>query len=153
MHLGNLRTLVSLGDVYSKVVKATWKCTRIIQQFSFAVGHFINDVARLLMFSYGLVFLMKVVNMSPSNVGWIIVFSRVTNAIIFRPIAGYLCDKVSIPVLSRRHGNRKSWHLIGTVYVLAFYQLFGLQQRAKPMGTNRVLWHSQHIGMDIYNLN
>lgn len=96
-------------------VGATRKRTRIIRQFSFAVGHVINDVTLLLMLSYQLVFLMKVVNMSPSNAGWIMVFSRVTNAIIFRPIAGYLCDKVSIPVLSRRHGKRKSWHLIGTV--------------------------------------
>jgi len=91
------------------------KRTRIFQHLSFGVGHVINDAARVLMVSYHLVFLIKAVNMSPSNVGWIIVFSRITNAFIFRPIAGYLCDKVSIPLLSRRHGNRKSWHLIGTV--------------------------------------
>ena len=96
-------------------VKATRKRTRIIRQFSFAVGHVINDVTRLLMLSYRLVFLMKAVNMSPSNAGWIIVFSRVSNAIIIRPIAGYLCDKVPIPILSSRQGKRKSWHLIGTV--------------------------------------
>ena len=95
--------------------KATRKRTLIIRQFSFAVGHVINDVTRLLMLSYRLVFLMKVVNMSASNAGWIMVFSRVSNAIIIRPIAGYLCDKVSIPVLSHRHGKRKSWHMIGIV--------------------------------------
>ena len=46
---------------------------------------------------------------------WIILFTRVTFAVIVRPMAGYLCDKVSIPVLSRRHGKKKSWHLIGIV--------------------------------------
>ena len=96
-------------------VEATRKRIRILQQFSFGVGHVINDVTRLLMLSYRLVFLMKVVNMSASNAGWIVVFSRVSNAIIIRPIAGYMCDKISIPVLSRRHGKKKSWHLIGTV--------------------------------------
>lgn len=96
-------------------VEATQKRTRIIQQFSFAVGHVINDVTLLLMLSFRLVFFMKVVNMSASNAGWIMLSSRVTNAIVIRPIVGYLCDKVSIPVLSRRHGKRKSWHLIGTV--------------------------------------
>lgn len=96
-------------------IEATRKRTHIIQQFSFGVGHVINDVTRLLMISFRLVFLMKVVRMSASNTGWIILFSRVTNAAIFRPMAGYLCDKVSIPVLSRRHGKKKSWHLIGTV--------------------------------------
>ena len=96
-------------------IEATRKRTHIIQQFSFGVGHVINDVTRLLMISFRLVFLMKVVRMSASNAGWIILFSRVTNAVIFRPMAGYLCDKVSIPVLSRRHGQKKSWHLIGTV--------------------------------------
>ena len=96
-------------------VEATRKHTHIIQQFSFGVGHVINDVTRLLMISFRLVFLMKVVAMSASNAGWIILFGRVTNAVIFRPMAGYLCDKVSIPVLSRRHGKKKSWHLIGIV--------------------------------------
>ena len=96
-------------------IEATRKRTHIIQQFSFGVGHVINDVTRLLMMSFRLVFLMKVVRMSASNAGWIILFSRVSNAVIFRPMAGYLCDKVSIPVLSRRHGKKKSWHLIATV--------------------------------------
>lgn len=96
-------------------VETSRKRTRIFRQFSYGVGHVINDVTRLLIQSFRLVFLMKVVNMSASNAGWIIVFSRVTNAFIIRPMVGYLCDKVFIPVLSRRHGKRKSWHLIGTV--------------------------------------
>ena len=95
--------------------EAKRKRTHIIQQFSFVVGHVINDVTRLLLMSFRLVFLMKVVRMSASNAGWIVLFSRVIIAVIFRPMAGYLCDKVSIPVLSRSHGKKKSWHLIGTV--------------------------------------
>ena len=96
-------------------VEATRKRRHIIQQFCFGVGHVINDVTRLLMISFRLVFLMKVVGMSASNAGWIILFIRVTSAVILRPMAGYLCDKVSISVLSRRHGKKKSWHLIGIV--------------------------------------
>ena len=96
--------------------EAKRKRTHIIQQFSFVVGHVINDVTRLLLMSFRLVFLMKVIRMSASNAGWIELFSRVIIAVIsFRPMAGYLCDKVSIPLLSRRHGKKKSWHLIGTV--------------------------------------
>ena len=100
------------------------KRTHIIQQFSFGVGHVINDVSRLLMMSFRLVFLMKVVRMSASNAGWIVLFSHVIIAVIFRPMAGYLCDKVSIPVLSRRHGKKKSWHLIGTVLQVVSMPLF-----------------------------
>ena len=106
--------------------EATRKRTRIIQQLTFGVGHVLNDATCLLMFSYRLIFWMKVVNMSPSNAGWIMVFSDVMEVFIYQPIAGYLCDKVSIPVLSRRHGKRKSWHLMGTVLqVVSTPLLFG----------------------------
>ena len=106
--------------------EATRQRTRIIQQLSFGVGHVINDASRLLMSSYRPFFWMKAVNIFPSNVDWIVVFSHVIEAFIILPIAGYLCDKVSIPVLSRRHGKRKSWHLIGTVMqVVSMPLLFG----------------------------
>ena len=105
-------------------IEATRKRTHIIRQFSIGMGHVINDVSRLLMTSFRLVFLMKVVRMSASNAGWIILFTRVISSVIFRPMAGYLCDKVPIPVLSRRHGKKKSWHLIGIVLQVGSMPLF-----------------------------
>ena len=96
-------------------VETSRKRTQIFRQFSYGVGHVINDATRLLVQSFRLVFLMKVVNLSASNAGWILIFSRVTNAFILKPLVGYVCDKVSIPILSRWQGKRKSWHFIGTV--------------------------------------
>lgn len=89
--------------------------TPFLQQISFGVGHVIFDVANLLLSSYRLVFLMRVVGLSASNAGWITLYSRFLGALIIRPMAGYLCDKVNIPVLSRKHGKKMTWHLTGTV--------------------------------------
>ena len=100
-------------------VEASQNRTSFFQQFSCGVGHVINDVTIRLLASFRLVFLMKVVGMSASNVGWLTLYSFFVGGIVFRPIVGYLCDKVNIPVLSRKHGKRKSWHLIGT-FLTAF---------------------------------
>ena len=98
--------------------------TPFLQQFSFGVGHVIFDVANLMLSSYRLVFLMKVVGLSSSNAGWIILYSRWLGALIIRPMAGYLCDKINVPFMSRKHGRKMTWHLIGTVLTAVSMPLF-----------------------------
>ncbi|XP_068709763.1 major facilitator superfamily domain-containing protein 12-like isoform X1 [Montipora foliosa] len=93
------------------------------RQFACGVGHVINDVTRRLLSSTALVFLMKVVNMSAANSGWIILYTRLIGALVFRPLVGFLCDRVYIPVLSRKLGKRKSWHLIGSAVTVIFVPL------------------------------
>ncbi|KAL9983319.1 hypothetical protein ACROYT_G005468 [Oculina patagonica] len=105
-------------------VEASRNRTPFFQQISFGVGHVIYDVTRLLLSSYRLVFLMKVVGLSASNAGWITLYSRFLSALVIRPMAGYLCDKVNIPVLSRKHGKKMTWHLIGTVLTAVSMPLF-----------------------------
>lgn len=96
-------------------VDASRNRTPFFHQFSCGVGHVINDVTRRMLASFRLIFLMKVVGMSATSAGWITLYSFFVGAIIFGPLAGYLCDKVNIPVLSRKQGKRKSWHLVGTM--------------------------------------
>ena len=105
-------------------VEASRNRMPFIQQISFGVGHVIYDVIRLLLSSYRLVFLMKVVGLSASNAGWITLYSRFVSALIIRPIGGYVCDKVNVPVVSRKHGRKMTWHLIGTVLTAVSMPLF-----------------------------
>ncbi|XP_066024041.1 major facilitator superfamily domain-containing protein 12-like [Pocillopora verrucosa] len=86
-----------------------------LQQFSCGVGHVINDVTRRLLQSFRMIFLMRVVGISATNAGLITLYSFFAGALLFAPTAGFLCDKVKIPVLSRRLGKKKSWHLFGTI--------------------------------------
>ena len=84
----------------------------------------INDVTRRMLQSFRLVFLMKVIGISATNAGLLTLYSLFAGAIIFSPIAGFLCDRVKIPILSRKHGKRKSWHLIGSVVAAVSVPLF-----------------------------
>ncbi|XP_029203899.2 major facilitator superfamily domain-containing protein 12-like isoform X1 [Acropora millepora] len=90
---------------------------------AYGVGQVINDATRRLLSSTGLVFLMKVVRLSAPNAGWIILYTRLIGALILRPVVGYLCDRVHIPVLSQVLGKRKSWHLVGIIVTVIFVPL------------------------------
>ncbi|XP_066027607.1 major facilitator superfamily domain-containing protein 12-like [Pocillopora verrucosa] len=86
-----------------------------LQQFSCGVGHVINDVTRRLLQSFRMIFLMRVVGISATYAGLFTLYGFFAGALLFAPMAGFLCDKVKIPVLSRRLGKKKSWHLFGTI--------------------------------------
>ena len=94
------------------------------QQVSFVIGNVISDVTRLLLSSYRLVFLMRVVGLSASNAGWLTLYARFLSALIIRPLAGFLSDKVNIPVVSRKHGKKMTWHLVGTILTAVSIPLF-----------------------------
>ena len=83
-----------------------------------------NDFTRMVLSSFRLIFLMKVVSVSAANAGWLIFYTRFVGALVFRPIVGYMCDRVYIPVLSQKLGKRKSWHLVGSVLTVVFVPLF-----------------------------
>lgn len=88
--------------------------TPAFQRFACGVGHVINDVIIQLLFSFRLVFFMKVLDISASNAGWLIFYGLASHGAI-SPLSAFLVDKINIPFLSRKLGKRKSWHLIGTV--------------------------------------
>jgi len=98
--------------------------TSYFQQISCGVGHVMNDFTRRLLSLFRLIFLMKVVSLSATNAGWLVLYSRFVGALIFRPIVGYVCDSVYIPVLSHKLSKRKSWHLAGSLLTVVFVPLF-----------------------------
>ena len=100
------------------------KLPGIARHISFGAGQVIYEVSRLLSSSYKLVFLMRVAGLSASNAGWEILCSRFFSAFIARPLAGFLCDKVHIPVLSRKRGKKMTWHLVGTILTAVSIPLF-----------------------------
>ena len=107
--------LLVFADVNMEIEKNPERGMSYLQQFSCGVGHVINDVTRRLLQSFRMIFLMRVVGISATNAGLITLYSLFVGALIFAPMAGFLCDKVKIPVLSRRLGKKKSWHLFGTI--------------------------------------
>lgn len=88
--------------------------TPALQRFACGVGNVINDIIRQLLFSFRLVFFIKVLDLSASNAGWLILYGQVSHAAI-SPLCAFLVGKINIPFLSCKIGRRKSWHLIGTV--------------------------------------
>ena len=98
------------------------------QLLSCGVGSFYNDLVNKVMLSFGLVYYMKVAEISSSHAGLVLVSGQIGN-FIGNFLFGYCCDKVDVPFLSRVQGRRKAWHLIGTIltavcFVLAFSRCF-----------------------------
>ena len=90
------------------------KGLNIKQRLSCGVGHVFNDLFRHLYMSFEIVFLMQVVELPAFQAGMILLITQVVEA-FFSLLIGYLCDRVDIPLISKRMGRRKSWHLAGTL--------------------------------------
>lgn len=86
-------------------------------------GHVIDDILRQLLFSFTLVFFMKVLSLSAANAGWLILQKELTH-VVFSPLCAFLVDRMNIPVLSRKLGRRKSWLLIANIVEIVFIPLF-----------------------------
>lgn len=101
---------------------------QVKKRLSCAVGNVFNDLYRQLLHSFELLFFMKVVELSASEAGLMLLIGQIADA-VFSPITGYLGDHVNIPFLSKRIGRRKSWHFLATVLMavalpLLFNQCF-----------------------------
>lgn len=90
------------------------KGLNIKQRLSCGVGHVFNDLFRHLYMSFEIVFLMQVVELPAFQAGMILLITQIVEA-FFSLLIGYLCDRVDIPLISKRMGRRKSWHLVGTL--------------------------------------
>ena len=97
--------------------------TPAIQRFCCGVGHVIDDILRQLLFSFRLVFFMKVLSLSAANAGWLILQKQLAH-VVFSPLCAFLVDSINIPVLSRKLGRRKSWLLIANIVEAVFIPLF-----------------------------
>ena len=95
---------------------------RIRERLSCGVGNVFNDIYRQLSFSFEILFFMKVIQLSASQVGLIILIGQIADALI-SPLTGFLGDRVNVPLLSRKIGRRKSWHLVATALMAITFPL------------------------------
>jgi len=86
---------------------------RATERLSCAVGNVFNDTYTQLLFSFAILFYMKVLELSASQAGLIVLIGELSDAAMSL-ISGYLGDNVNVPVLSNKIGRRKSWHLLAT---------------------------------------
>ncbi|KAK0057321.1 major facilitator superfamily domain-containing protein 12-like isoform X2 [Biomphalaria pfeifferi] len=86
-------------------------------QFSYGVGHVLNDLTASMWFSYLLVFLHQVNNFNNMLAGNLMLIGQVSDA-LFTPFIGFESDRTSG---FWKLGRRKSWHLLGTICVMASF--------------------------------
>lgn len=96
--------------------------TRRKQLVSCGVGQFGNGLVDFVLMSFGLIYYMKVTELSSSQAGLILVTGQIAT-FIANPIFGYCCDRLDVPLLSHKLGRRKSWHLMGTIFTSIFFVL------------------------------
>ena len=97
--------------------------TPLCQRIACGLGHVLNDITRQLLFSFRLVFFMNVLGLSAKNSGWLVLEKQLVHTAM-APVCAVLVDRVHIPVVSKKVGKRKSWHLLGTVLEAVFVPLF-----------------------------
>ena len=96
--------------------------TPLSKKLSCGTGNILSDLYLQMAISYTLVFLIKVAQLDGSQAGLILLIVLVVNA-IFAPIAGYCSDAFKVPLLARKLGRRKAWHLIGMLGMAVFFPL------------------------------
>lgn len=91
--------------------------TSVKQKVCHGVGHVFNDLCIQAWFTYLIIFFNKIVKISATGTGYIFLSSQVADA-ISTPFIGYGCDKSISKTITKKFGNRKIWHFIGTVGIL-----------------------------------
>lgn len=87
---------------------------RLRERLPCAVGNVFNDTYRQLQFSFAILFLMKVIKLSASHTGLILLIIQISDALI-SPLTGYLGDRVDLHFVAKKISGRKSWHLFATI--------------------------------------
>jgi len=88
---------------------------RARERLSCAVGNMFNDMY-LQLVSFEILFFMKVLELSASQAGLLVLIEEISGAAVSL-ISGYLGDHINIPLLSKKIGRRKSWHLLSTFFM------------------------------------
>ncbi|XP_029004273.1 major facilitator superfamily domain-containing protein 12 [Betta splendens] len=83
----------------------------------YAAGHFLNDLCASMWFTYLLVYLQSVLGVRSTDAGVLLLIGQIADGVC-TPLIGYKSDGTSG---ARRHGKRKTWHLLGTVCVLVSF--------------------------------
>ena len=102
------------------------KTASLLSRVSCGVGGVFSECSRQMALSFGLVFYVKVIEISSRQAG-IILTIALTSFMIASGIFGFLCDKVSVPYLSPKLGRRKTWFLLSSI-LLAFFLLMSFSR-------------------------
>uniref|UniRef100_A0AAY4D741 Major facilitator superfamily domain containing 12 n=1 Tax=Denticeps clupeoides TaxID=299321 RepID=A0AAY4D741_9TELE len=83
-------------------------------RFTYAVGHFLNDLCASMWFTYLLVFYHYVLGFQNTYAGLLLLIGQVADG-VSTPLVGFESDRTAgCP----SYGKRKTWHLAGTLCVL-----------------------------------
>ncbi|ESO09125.1 hypothetical protein HELRODRAFT_110029 [Helobdella robusta] len=85
----------------------------LCQKLSFSLGHFYNDLCSTMWFTYLLIFLTDIIGLSNEMAGYLLLLGQVVDA-VSTPFLGYESDAANGLC---GYSKRKSWHLLGTIFV------------------------------------
>ena len=86
-------------------------------KIGYAAGHIFNDIAASLRTSYSLIFYQNVLKIDKDNVGMIYLFGQLADGFT-SPLVGYMSDIDMDVWMCNTYGRRKTWHLVGVLFVL-----------------------------------
>ena len=86
-------------------------------KIGYAAGHIFNDIAASLQTSYSLVFHQNVLKIDKDYVGMIYLIGQLADGFT-SPLVGYISDIDMDIWICNTYGRRKTWHLIGLLFVL-----------------------------------
>jgi len=87
------------------------------KKIGYGLGHVLNDLCASMWFTYLLLFFHQVLYFNNNYSGLILLVGQVADG-ISTTVVGGLCDKPDNFWLCKKYGQKKSWHLIGTICVL-----------------------------------
>lgn len=87
------------------------------KKIGYGLGHVLNDLCASMWFTYLLLFFHQVLDFNNNYSGVILLVGQIADG-ISTTLVGGLMDKPDYFWLCRRYGQKKSWHLIGTLCVL-----------------------------------
>ncbi|XP_063239275.1 major facilitator superfamily domain-containing protein 12-like [Bacillus rossius redtenbacheri] len=87
------------------------------QRAAYGLGHVLNDICASMWFSYMLLFFQVAIGMDAAVSGAMMLLGQVVDALA-TPVAGILSD---------RYGDRRIWHIAGSVVVTASFPLMFTQ--------------------------
>ena len=91
----------------------------LLIKLAYGTGHVLNDMCASMWFTYLLIFFHKVLKFDHVIAGGLLTIGQLADGLSTLFI-GSISDRESFAFCSR-YGNRKTWHLIGTVCVLCSF--------------------------------
>ena len=96
----------------------------ILKRLGYGLGHIFNDMCAAMGFTYSLIFFQKVLGFDSFFAGIFMAIGQLADGIV-TVLVGVLSDKKDLFKCCISYGNRKSWHLMGTICVaIAFPFIF-----------------------------